>query len=281
MEAYAAAKARIFRLLKPGGTAVVHADDAHAARMAAAAAETGARVVTFGTGSRVDLCVSRTSAGREGISISLTGMGIQREGLVLPLVGRHNVENATAAIAAVLLMGASPSRVLEGLATVSAPPGRLEPVDTGARGFGCYVDYAHTPDALERALAAVRPLVSAAGRLIVVFGCGGDRDPGKRAPMGAAAARAADVAVITSDNPRSEDPAAITAEVERGAREEEGRASIEVVVERRVAIRRALEVARAGDVVLIAGKGHEAWQVSGGKKLPFDDRLVAAEELRA
>jgi UDP-N-acetylmuramoyl-L-alanyl-D-glutamate--2,6-diaminopimelate ligase len=206
-------------------------------------------------------------------------MGIQREGLFLPLVGRHNAENAIAAAVAILVMGASPPRVLGGLATVSAPPGRLEPVETGARGFGCYVDYAHTPDALARVLEAVHPLVADGGRRIVVFGCGGDRDRGKRAPMGAVAARGADVVVVTSDNPRSEDPAEIAAEVERGARAAGTAARIEVHLDRRAAIARALLVARAGDVVLIAGKGHETWQLSAGSRLPFDDRRVAAEEL--
>ncbi len=280
MEAYRDAKARIFGLLKPDGAALIHADDASAGHMLAAARAAGRRALTFGTGSRCDLCVSRTAFGRGGIQLFLTGMGIQAEGLNLPLVGRHNVENAIAATAAVLLMGASPSRVLDGLASISSPPGRLEPVDTGGRGFLCYVDYAHTPDALERVLAALRQLVPQGGRLIAVFGCGGDRDRGKRAPMGAAAARAADVAVITSDNPRSEAPEAIAREVERGAREAGGSASVEVVIDRRAAIRRALRIAREGDVVLIAGKGHETWQQLDGRKLPFDDRRVAAEELR-
>jgi len=278
MEAYRDAKARIFRLLKAEGTAVIHADDEHGEHMLAAARAAGRSTVTFGTGSRCDLCVSRTASVRGGIQLFLQGMGIQAEGLKLPLVGRHNVENAIAATAAVLLMGASPSRVLEGLASISSPPGRLEPVDTGARGFLCYVDYAHTPDALGRVLAALRPLVAPPGRLVVVFGCGGDRDRGKRAPMGAVAARGADVVVVTSDNPRGEEPEAIAREVERGAAAAGARAVVEI--DRRAAIRRALSEAREGDVVLIAGKGHETWQHSGGQKLPFDDRRVAAEELR-
>jgi UDP-N-acetylmuramoyl-L-alanyl-D-glutamate--2,6-diaminopimelate ligase len=280
MEAYRDAKARIFRLLKADGTAVIHADDAHAEHMLAAARAAGRSTVTFGTGSRCDLCVSRTASGRGGIQLFLQGMGIQAEGLKLPLVGRHNVENAIAATAAVLLMGASPSRVLEGLASISSPPGRLEPVDTGARGFLCYVDYAHTPDALGRVLAALRPLVASPGRLIVVFGCGGDRDRGKRAPMGAVAAQRADVVLVTSDNPRGEEPDAIAREIERGAAAAGGAARVEVEIDRRAAIRRAFVEAREGDVVLIAGKGHETWQQVGGQKLPFDDRRVAAEELR-
>jgi UDP-N-acetylmuramoyl-L-alanyl-D-glutamate--2,6-diaminopimelate ligase len=280
MEAYRAAKARIFRLLKADGVALVHADDASAEAMLDAARANGRRVVTFGTGSRCDLFVSRVSCDRGGIQLILQGLGIHEEGLCLPLVGRHNVENAIAAAAAVLLMGASPSRVLEGLAAISAPPGRLEPVDTGARGFACYVDYAHTPDALERVLAALRPLVIEGGRLIAVFGCGGDRDAGKRAPMGAVAARGADLVIVTSDNPRSEEPEAIAREVVRGVRDAGGSERLELVLDRRAAIGRALAHARPGDIVLIAGKGHETWQLKAGQRLPFDDRRVAAEELR-
>ena len=280
MEAYLDAKASIFRLLKADGTAAIHVDDSDnpwAQQMIAAAKTVGARVVTFGTGSRCDLCVSRVLYGSEGIELFLDGMGILGKRLKLPLVGRHNLENATAAIAAVLLMGASPTRVLEGLATVSSPPGRMEPVDTGTRGFACYVDYAHTPDALGQTLEALRPLVRADGRLIVVFGCGGDRDSGKRAPMGATAAQVADVVIVTSDNPRDEEPKDIAHEVARGA--SEGDAEVHVIVERRAAIGHALGLACEGDVVLIAGKGHETWQQLRGQKLPFDDRRVAAEEL--
>lgn len=280
LDAYGEAKARIFGLLKRGGAAVVNADDAYAPRMIAAAREAGARVVTFGTGSRCDLCASRVSFGLQGIDLFLDGMGILKNRLHLPLVGRHNLENALAASAATLLMGASPSRVLEGLATVSPPPGRLEEVDAGGRGFQVFVDYAHTPDALEGVLASLRAGLSGGARLLVVFGCGGDRDQGKRAPMGGIAARLADVAVITSDNPRSEDPASIVDEVASGASEVSGgRAEILRIVERRAAIRRALELAREGDVVLIAGKGHETWQERLGQRLPFDDRAVVRDEL--
>jgi UDP-N-acetylmuramoyl-L-alanyl-D-glutamate--2,6-diaminopimelate ligase len=133
------------------------------------------------------------------------------------------------------------------------------------------IDFAHTPDALERALAALRPLV--AGRLIVVFGAGGDRDAGKRQEMGRAAAAGADLAILTSDNPRSEDPARIAAEIESGM----GGARRETVLDRRAAIRRAIEVGRPGDLVVLAGKGHETYQIWGTEKRPFDERLVVAE----
>ena len=280
LEAYAAAKTRIFSLLKEGGTAAIHADDPHAEAMAAAARDAGARVVTFGTGSRSDLSASRVSFGPAGIDLFLQGMGISRNRLILPLIGRHNLENALAAVAAGLLMGASPSRVLEGLATVFPPPGRLERIDTAGRGFEVLVDYAHTPEALERVLDALRPHVPAPGRLIVVFGAGGDRDRGKRAAMGAAVARGADVGVVTSDNPRSEPPEDIVEAVAAGLEAAGGGCQVHRIVERRAAIRRALEVARPGDLVLIAGKGHETWQERLGRRQPFDDRVVAREELR-
>lgn len=283
MEAYAAAKARIFERLKPGGTAVVGIDDGWAPVMIDAARARGARVVTFGIGSRADLRADRPSGGRRGTHLFLEGMGVPWTGLTIPLVGRHNVENALAASAAVLSLGASPSRVLEGLAAVTPPPGRLEPIDTGARGFRVFVDYAHTPDALERVLEALGELLaesagSKQGRLLCVFGCGGERDRDKRATMGAAVAARADVALVTSDNPRGEDPEAILQDVLAGMGAPRG----EVVVEldRRAAIRAALERARPNDVVLIAGKGHETWQQLSDRRVPFDDRQVAAEALR-
>ena len=282
MDAYAAAKERIFALLRPDGTAVVNADDALAPRMIRAAEGRGARVVTFGIGSRADLRVSRMEEDRQGTRLFLEGMGVPRTGLYLPLVGRHNVENALATLVAILSLGASPSRVLEGLATVTPPPGRLEPIDTGVRGFRVFVDYAHTPQALERVLSTLRDLLSEGaeskqGRLVCVFGCGGERDRDKRAVMGSIVASLADVCVVTSDNPRGEDPEAILQEVQAGMAEPRGEVVAEV--DRRAAIRAALHRAQPGDLVLIAGKGHEAWQQLSNQRVPFDDRLVAAEEL--
>ena len=280
MDAYAAAKERIFAHLAPGGSAVVNLDDGHAERMIRAARASGARVVTYGIGSRADLRADRLEIGEQGIHLFLEGMGIPRTGFFLPLLGRHDVENALAALAAVLRLGASPSHAVRGLAAISTPRGRLEEVATGGRGFRVFVDYAHTPDALERVLDALRRLPAPPGgarRVLCVFGCGGGRDAEKRAPMGAAVARAADVAIVTDDNPRDEEPAAIAAEILRGM----ASGSAEVVVEpdRRNAIREALRRARPGDLVLIAGKGHERWQWSRGRKLPFDDVAVAREEL--
>src|SRR5437867_3535452 len=188
----------------------------------------------------------------------------------LRLPGRFNVENALAAAAAARALGIGEAAIRQGLEAVERVPGRFEPVDEG-QPFTVLVDYAHTPGALETALEAARDLAS--GRLLCVFGAGGDRDRVKRPLMGQVVAELADVALVTSDNPRSEDPAAIAAEVVDGL-------ELEVELDRRRAIERALERARDGDVVLIAGKGHEQGQEIDGRKLPFDDREVGSEALR-
>jgi len=277
MERYAAAKERLFASLRETSTAVVPAEGAAAERMGRAAAQAGARVVTYGTGAPADLRAARHRVDRRGTRLLLDGMGILATELFVPLVGRHNVENVLAAAAAARVTGASPSSVLEGLAAAVPPPGRLEPVDVGDRPFELFVDYAHTPAALEHVLGTLRERLAARGdgRLVCLFGCGGDRDAGKRPAMGAAVARHADVALVTSDNPRDEDPRAIVDDVLVGLRG--GAVDVEVVPDRREAIRRALELARPGDVVLLAGKGHERTQTIAGRVLEFDDRRVAQE----
>ena len=277
METYAAAKQRLFERLGPGATAVVRVDDPVSARMASVARARGARVVTYGAGSRADLSAERCEVFPGGTHFILSGMGVSTRRVRLPLLGRFNVENALAALAAVLLSGASPSRALEGLAAASSAPGRLEPVATGGAGFTCLVDFAHSEDALRNVLGVARTLAAPAGRLICVFGCGGERDRSKRAPMGRAVGELADLAVLTSDNPRGEDPGAIAADVLAGLAP--AARAFEVELDRRRAIALALGRARPGDVVLIAGKGHEALQESAGQKLPFDDRAVAREVL--
>ena len=190
----------------------------------------------------------------------------------LRLVGAFNVANALAAATTALAMGIAPEAVLAGLESAHGVPGRFEAVRAG-QPFAVIVDYSHTPDSLENALEAARGF--AAGRLICVFGCGGDRDRGKRPLMGEIATRLADHTIITSDNPRSEDPLAIIDEILAGVHE--GRAVVEP--DRRVAIEQAVAQARPGDVVLIAGKGHETGQIIGSVKVPFDDRLVARAAL--
>jgi UDP-N-acetylmuramoyl-L-alanyl-D-glutamate--2,6-diaminopimelate ligase len=192
-------------------------------------------------------------------------------GIELRLRGRFNLENALGALAAARLLGIDDGTAKRALASVVAVPGRFEEVDEG-QPFTVLVDYAHTPDALENVLLAARDL---GGRLLCVFGAGGDRDREKRPVMGRIAAEHADVAIVTSDNPRSERPEAIIDEIVAG-----GDGGLEVEPDRRRAIERALEEARPGDVVVIAGKGHEQGQEIAGRKLPFDDRDVAREALR-
>src|SRR4051812_718390 len=194
--------------------------------------------------------------------------------LSAPLPGRFNVLNALVAVAVARALGAPDDAIAAALAGAATAPGRFEPVDEG-QGFAVVVDSAHTPDSLDNVLSSAREL--AGGRVLVVFGAGGDRDRAKRPLMGAVAARLADVPIVTSDNPRNEDPEAIVAEVRAGM---DGRE--EAIVDRRAAIERAVALARDGDVVVIAGKGHEQGQeFEGGRKLPFDDRSVAREALRA
>jgi UDP-N-acetylmuramoyl-L-alanyl-D-glutamate--2,6-diaminopimelate ligase len=192
-------------------------------------------------------------------------------GIDLKLPGRFNIENALAAAAAARALGIGEKAIKQGIEAVDRVPGRFDRVDEG-QPFTVFVDYAHTPGALETALEAAREL-GRGGRVICVFGAGGDRDRAKRPLMGQAVSELADVSLVTSDNPRSEDPAAIAAEVVDGL-------DLEVELDRRRAIERALELARPGDVVVIAGKGHEQGQEIGGRKLPFDDRQVAREALR-
>lgn len=296
MERYAAAKAKLFDALEPGSVAVVCETDAEAPRMAERAKRRGARVIGYAvepSGSTVEqsagaedrLRASDVRTDLEGTSLTLNGMGFHGVGIRLPLLGRFNVENALAASVVALSSGAGPSAVVEGLAAVLAPPGRLERVPSGGRRLHVFVDYAHTEDALRRVLGLLREaLGQRGGRLAVVFGCGGERDPGKRAGMGRAATELADLAVLTSDNPRGEDPEAILDAIEAGCTEAEragGRARVLRESDRRAAIRAAIRTAGRGDVVLIAGKGHERTQEIAGRMLPFDDCRVAAEELAA
>jgi UDP-N-acetylmuramoyl-L-alanyl-D-glutamate--2,6-diaminopimelate ligase len=197
----------------------------------------------------------------------------------LGLIGTFNLSNALAAAATARAAGFDLETVAAGLAQPLVVPGRFERVDAG-QPFSVLVDYAHTPDALARVLAAARPLTSAGGRVICVFGAGGDRDSAKRPLMGRAVAAGADLAVLTSDNPRSEDPQAIADAVLPGLAD--GPASVRVDLDRRAAIAGALADARAGDVVVIAGKGHETGQTfTRNRTVPFDDRAVAREELGA
>ena len=290
MEEYAHAKARLFAGLGPDSTAVLNLDDPYWVHMGEVARARGARIVTYSTRSRADLSATRLRTGPQGSRLEIEGMGIRSTGLLLPLRGRYNVENALAAAAAALSLGASPSTVVEGLVTAPAAPGRLELASPPGHPFQVYVDYAHSPDALERVLRSLGRDVRSEqahearkengqggrGRLIVVFGCGGDRDQGKRPLMGRVAARMADACWVTNDNPRAEDPEQIVDEILSGMR---GRVDLHVELDRRAAIQGALSQAEEGDIVLVAGKGHESMQVIGERILAFDDREVVRESL--
>ncbi len=228
------------------------------------------------TGGRAGKAGAPRGSDKEGNPGSAEGMADATQITVrTELPGHFNVANALGAIAAATALGVEPEVAATGLAQASAPPGRFEPVDEGQE-FAVVVDYAHTPDSLENVLRAARRLTG--GRLIAVFGAGGDRDRDKRPKMGRAAAELADLAIVTSDNPRSEDPGAIVAEILTGT---EGGAEVEVEPDRRAAIALALGRAEPGDTVVIAGKGHEQGQeLENGRKVPFDDREVARVELR-
>jgi UDP-N-acetylmuramoyl-L-alanyl-D-glutamate--2,6-diaminopimelate ligase len=264
MDAYLAAKARLLDYLAPDGVAVVNADDE-----AWASLRPPRRVVTFSTRlPQADFAVLDSRFDPDGSEITLRAGG-QSARTRLPLIGDFNVSNAAAAGAVAWALGMPLADVAARLETLPQVPGRLERIHARPTVLR---DYAHTPDALERAIAAVRPFAGA-GRLIVVFGCGGDRDRGKRPEMGAIAARDADLAIITSDNPRTEDPERILDDIEAGVN---GRAH-ERIEDRRSAIARALEIAGPEDVIVLAGKGHETYQIRGTTTYPFDEREIVRE----
>jgi UDP-N-acetylmuramoyl-L-alanyl-D-glutamate--2,6-diaminopimelate ligase len=229
------------------------------------------------TGAAADWRAADVLSGAAGSTFRVIGPGVDIAADVA-LPGRFNVANALAALAAVVVSGVDVDVAVHGIAALAGVPGRMERIDEG-QPFAALVDYAHTPDAVETLLASLRELT--AGRLIVVLGAGGDRDRTKRPLMGAAAASGADIAVLTSDNPRSEDPLDILAAVERGARDASAGAELVVEPDRRVAIAAAVRLARSGDTLVVAGRGHEAGQETAGVILPFDDREVLAESLRS
>ena len=263
MEAYLAAKALLVAHLRPGGTAVVNADDAHWRALPAAP-----RTIRFGvTSPDADVRALDVTYGARGSDWVLQ-LGGERHAVRLPLIGSFNVENALGAAAAAWAVGVAPATLADRMATMPQVPGRLEILHEGPTVLR---DYAHTPDALARALEAVRPFTRR--DLILVFGCGGDRDRSKRPLMGEIAARGADRIIVTSDNPRTEDPERILDDIEAGM----GGTAHERVEDRREAIARAVELAGDGDVVLLAGKGHETYQIRGTTKLPFDERLIVHE----
>jgi UDP-N-acetylmuramoyl-L-alanyl-D-glutamate--2,6-diaminopimelate ligase len=283
MEDYFAAKRLLFAADPTGGrhlpaVAAVNADDPYGARLLADLEEAGEPpAISFSpSGGEADVGAHHVSFDASGSRFEMRGPGPTARDVDLPLPGRFNVENALAALAVAHGLGLDVDAAAAALSGADPVPGRMEPIDEG-QGFGVLVDYAHTPDSLENVLRAARGLTE--GRLICVYGCGGDRDPLKRPLMGRAGAELSDVPVVTSDNPRSEDPAAIIDQMLEGIPAER-LGDVVVDVDRRAAIRSALGVAEPGDLVVIAGKGHEQGQeFGGGEKLPFDDREVAREEL--
>ena len=285
MDGYFAAKRRLFtEHLAPDGVAVLNARDPWGARLADQLGP-GRRVWRYGTRSEDALRAEEITLGLGGIAASVrTPLGPLS--LRSPLVGLHNVENLLCAAGMALGLGVPPEAVARGLAASPGAPGRLERID--GPGFPVFVDYAHTDDALARALDALKAL--SPRRLVAVFGCGGDRDRGKRPLMGAAAGRAADLTIVTSDNPRTEDPARILGEILPGVEQAgrrrlsaaeavAGEAGYVVEPDRRAALELAVACARPGDAVLVAGKGHEDYQIVGTEKRHFDDREEARRAL--
>ena len=271
MDAYLAAKRRLFEQLSPEATAVINRDDASADAMAAAVR---GRTIWYGLSPAADVRATIRRIDQSGIAFDLTDdRGTVR--IQTPLIGRHNVVNCLAAATAARALSVAPEAVAKGLHDVAAIRGRLERVVADAP-FQVFVDYAHTDDALSNVLASLRPITP--GRIILVFGCGGDRDRGKRPRMARAAEQFADRIFVTSDNPRTEEPMAIIDEIVAGFGEPAG-AKVQVEADRRSAIQQALACATAGDVVLIAGKGHECEQIIGIRRIHFDDVEVARELL--
>ena len=267
MEEYYQAKRRLFTGAQPP-PAAVNVGDEHGRRLAIELAETSrAPLVTFGVTEAAEIRPEGLEVGPWGSRFTAAGIEIET-----PLRGRFNVENVLGVISAGILLDIDDEEMASGVRSMGGVPGRFEAIDEG-QPFAVIVDYAHTPDSLDVVLQAARELGD--GRVICVFGAGGDRDRGKRPIMGAVAAQRADQVIVTSDNPRSEDPLAIIQDILQGAG-----TGVEIDPDRRSAIQRALSLAEPGDVVVIAGKGHEQGQDTGGVVAPFDDRVVVREALR-
>ena len=273
MEAYAAAKKRLFANLDADAVAVVNAEDACADFMVGG---TKARVVRYGMDAdRMDVAGRNVTLNSQGLMVHVVGRTFESM-MRCSLVGRHNVLNVLAVAATAEALGIPAAAIRDGLERLSGVPGRLQRVEPDGYPFSVYVDYAHTDDALRNVLTTIRPLTS--GKVICVFGCGGDRDRTKRPRMAAVVGSLADVAFVTSDNPRSEEPMGIIGEILPGF----GSASpcrVAVEPDRRLAIEYAIAAARSGDTVLIAGKGHEDYQLIGDRVLDFDDANVARTAL--
>jgi UDP-N-acetylmuramoyl-L-alanyl-D-glutamate--2,6-diaminopimelate ligase len=278
MAAYAAAKERLFFEHQPE-VAVVNVDDPFGAALADRVEAAGkARLLRVSARRIADVYADRQSLSPEGMELQLVVPGGARHRLRAPLSGAHNVANVLSAAAVVEALGLDLGLALAALEQVEPVPGRLERVSAEGDDLVALVDYAHTPDALVSVLSSLRPLPQDA-KLWCVFGCGGDRDPSKRIPMGEAVARGADRAIVTNDNPRGEDPAAIAMAVVQGL-EGAGRSDYQVELDRGRAIRLAVAQADRGDVIVVAGKGHEPYQIIGDTRAAFDDRVELRAALR-
>jgi len=275
MESYFQAKRRLFEMLPRSAPSLINLDDPRAAALI----EIAGRPVTYAVNRPADLSPGPLSFSLQGLKFDVrTPRGTLH--ITSSLVGRPNVYNILAAVSAATALGISFDAIERGIASLEGVPGRFQVVSGAKDDVTVVVDYAHTDDALRNLLETARPLT--AGRLITVFGCGGDRDRTKRPLMGAVAGRLSDLIVITSDNPRGEDPLKIIEEIQRGITADTRRDTAQrmlTYVDRRDAIGKAIELARPGDVVLIAGKGHEKYQIIGGEVRPFDDVAVARDAL--
>jgi len=268
MDAYFEAKVRLFdELLEPGKPSVIWTDDPKSGEVIERSTARGHKVLTVGRkGESIRLIEQAPTPLGQTLVLEHGGKSYR---LALPLIGAYQASNVLTAAGLVLATGGMWDSIFSAMQRVAPVRGRLERAVISRAGVPVYIDYAHTPDALEAAIAALRPHVE--GRLITVFGAGGDRDQGKRPEMGAVAIRMADIVIVTDDNPRSEDPAAIRSAIMAGA------PGATEVGGRREAIAEAIRIARDGDIVLVAGKGHETGQIIGDRVLPFDDALVARE----
>ncbi|MEQ9519621.1 MAG: cyanophycin synthetase, partial [Parvibaculum sp.] len=258
-------------VMGPGGVAVINVDADYAQEFEAVSWARGHKIISVGRKGR-DICLEGATPEARGQQLQIVHGGVHYE-IMLPLVGGFQASNALVAAGLVIGCGGDPAKTFRALEGLTGAKGRLEEVAHLANGALVYVDYAHTPDALETAIAALRPHTK--GRLIVVFGCGGDRDPGKRPQMGQIASHSADIAIVTDDNPRSEDAGEIRKQILAGG------PSLQEIGDRAAAIHAAVGLLGAGDCLIVAGKGHETGQYVGGKVLPFSDHEAVAAAVAA